>query len=183
MFDRFSLLAESGAYPQADRETKSFCMGFAEAFKRGCSSVFLRGGHCRRRFGRDIECAANHVMAGFAMSARFPPICAFFNRACFARLIWDWKLPWRQVIIIRFCGTAQTAGRIGNSAVLPKFGADFEGSKMPACWDRRESRTIFVGAGGSRRFRIWIFPKRETPRSRRGFPAFFNCNEKLPSAV
>ena len=111
-------------------------------------SFFLRGGHCRRRLGRDIECAANHVMAGFAMSARFPPIYAFFNRVCFARLIWDWRLTWRQVIIIRFCGTARSTGRIGNSAVLSKFGADFTGSKMSACWDRRQLRTIFVGAGG-----------------------------------
>lgn len=189
MFDRFSLLAESGAYPQADRKTKSFRMGFAEAFKRGCSSVFLRGGHCRRRFGRDIECAANHVMAGFAMSevsVFVSPICAFFNRVCFARLIWDWRLPWRQVIIIRFCGTARSTGRIGNSAVLSKFGADFTGSETPACWDRRERRGVAdnLRRGGREPEVSYLdFPQRKTPRLRRGFPAFFNCNENLPSVV
>lgn len=80
MFDRFLFLAESGAYPQAGRKLKASAW-YLQRFSNGVAVLFFSHGRCRRRLGRGIECAANPVMAGSSMPARFlfPYICVFIG--------------------------------------------------------------------------------------------------------
>ena len=54
---------------------------YLQRLSNGIAVLFFSRGHCRRRLGRGIECAANPVMAGSSMPARFlfPYICVFIG--------------------------------------------------------------------------------------------------------